>query len=110
MQLGFSGFCGAKQAGADGSGGAITTGFVQLFFVVDGAIVGEAGNANLLCAWSLPPQNNYSAVGNAVVARQRVFVATPGVHTIGVQVQAMPASNGSNLVPMLGQTHLDVEK
>ena len=111
VQLTFSGFCGAKQTATDGSGGAITSGFVQSFFVIDGNLVGEAGNANALCYWQLAPINTLSSVGNAVAAHQRAVVATPGVHTIAVVVQSsFPPGNGSNLLAELGQTHVDVSK
>ena len=108
VQLGFGGFCGAWQ-GAAGNG-ATTSGYIQIFFVVDGQVLGENGNANQLCNWNYAPANPDTFQGSAATAQQRLTIATPGIHTVSVLVQAPTLNNGANMWPLLGQTHLTVGK
>ena len=101
--------CGIEQT-AQQSVSQINESYVQGFFYLDGSFVNtQTGNANTLCYYDQLPQAQYMIAWGAAHMEQRVVIAQPGLHTIGVLLQVGGSfGDGTGIYPVFGQSHTEV--
>ena len=103
--------CGIQQTAA-ATASQLNESFAQGFFYLDGALVNTAdGSALTLCYHNSYPQAPYYTDWSTGQMQQRIVVPTPGLHSFGVLLQVFGSfGDGTNIAPVVGQTHAEVRK